>query len=568
MLLLCLPLLCLSKCGHVRVASRRRPQIDVSRFVPLSNSERKPIRVHFNLRSLTDRDDANTCYEGDAGKKSVYFRSEFPMMCTEDAEMVAWKLNVLQQTLTNVENYVARFLTVEPLSEPVTANYSNVAEGQEQTEQPNKTIEYTADGVDLHIVVVARFGNTMEGVYAATDITDYAESGRPIAGCMVVNPQYIQRTAQNYVDWDHRYFSVFLHELMHVLAWSYKLFPIWNGGKAHLPKEIKNPLNNKSIGVTLDPILVIDTPEVRNELIRRFGRETFPDGSDFGLQLDDRADPEGLETHFKTTYYMSDLMIPFGDLHTRMSNLTLCGLYDSGWYGVDFRYAEPVFYGNGPVFGEKPLTNFPVSLPSKELRDIDLCTENNEGGCYADPRIKPEYLCSYVIHPPNCTTECEQYQQYCQNQTNLIYNPSNGPMRDVAWIDFQNMKWPVEMCPASHFCASSSAGAACYHMECTENASKLVIYDGNNYVECTYLETVPLGNINITCPDPRIICPLASEYDPSTGLPVWAIGAISGSAAVVTGAVSIGVFCAKRRKKSKPKTYASGPSLNSTLQTE
>ena len=78
-------------------------------------------------------------------------------------------------------------------------------------------------------------------------------------------------------------------------------------------------------------------------------------------------------------------------------------------------------------------------------------------------------------------------------------------------------------------------------MECTDNATKLVISDGNNHVECSYGETVPLGNINITCPDPSIICPLTSEYDPSTGLPVWAIGVISGSAGVVTGAVSISI---------------------------
>ena len=562
MLLFWLPLFGAGKCGHLRFSSPDGPNPSFLNQ-PQRDSSRLPIRVRFNLRSIVDRDDANTCYEGDAGKKSVYFRSEFPMVCTSEVEMTPVKQNTLLKTLANLENYVGRFLTVERLETPVTANYSNVGPGGEEWNQPNKTLEYTEDGVDLHILVVARFGDQLEGIYAASDTTDYTNTGRPIAGYLIVNPKYIPDAAESETDWDHEYFSVLLHELMHALAWSYKLYPAWQGGRAHIPKEIKNPLNNKTAGVELDPILVIDTPEIQSELYRRFGTTTFPDGSEFGLQLDDRADPRGEETHFKTTYYLSDLMNPYGDTFGQMSNLTLCGLYDSGWYDVDFQYAEPVFYANGPAIGKKPYSKFPVSVVSTTLPKEDLCYSEDELGCFADPRISPEQLCVDIEPAPNCSEQETEYQDYCSNKSDVAYNPNGVPIRNQIAIDFANVRIPVALCPPEHFCASGST-AKCCRMECgDESATTLIIYDGDTQTKCAGGESVIVGNSTVVCPNPTVICGLLKKHR-NESLPAWAIGVIAGcSGLAAVGASVAGVKSAKKCRRNRDELDSTALSQNS-----
>lgn len=487
--------------------------------------------------------------------------------CTDKDILTDAKINALRTTLENVRKYISPILEIVSFNDDIQIDHSFV-EGY--------SYNASVSNSDLAIIITSHV-TKVTGVLGFSEMllkTQY--NNRVVGAATVIVPSVIPNNPQNVNDIDRSFFILLLHELVHVLGFSSRLFPDWKHSKAIETRH--NPLFANAGILFQDHDLVV-TPEVAAEIGRRFQVTEFVGDGQLGAELFQ------FDEHLRKRLFQEDLMIYDITPATKMTNLTLCSLYDTGWYtSVDFSKAESNYYG---IISDE----FKASLPQRTVDQYPYhykCVDpKTKSKCFANPKYRGS--CKAISY--SCS---DDKLGICSNYNSLI-EPNNAKeflISDDQMIDYLPLVYPGDSCNFQgetgekvdpntgiyyghdSYCAdsnfsSNSLQGNCYQMYCDEQ-NAVYIKVGTHLVKCVNsAESIRITNSVLICPDPNIVCRMAPKHvnepdnDPDgleegNKLNSAEVGGISAAAAVVgVGGIGVAVFFSYRYYKAKKNDEAS-----------
>jgi len=213
------------------------------------------------------------------------------------------------------------------------------------------------------------------------------KSGRPVAGAINLCPGRVAALSSADAWSADALVTDFLHELMHVLAFSeglYRFFPSEGAGIASAP----------------DGGLLVSSPAVLGVARQHFACTTLR-----GVPLETEGGSGTARTHWRLRALNGELMT--GTVLTgqrpRLSNFTLAFLQDTGWYVVNYSAAERLTWGAGAGCA------FVTAASCAELAGSGFfclpragavsCTSDHQavGSCSPLPLTRPDEKCFSII---------------------------------------------------------------------------------------------------------------------------------------------------------------------------
>ena len=218
-----------------------------------------------------------------------------------------------------------------------------------------------------------------------------------MAGYIVLNEHYIKYDDGNYKN----QIDIFLHELMHVLAFDidlYKSFPKNSNDQDFFKEDEYGDFylqGDHTLSFVKDHFECDDIPGgiYKSSLIKA-KLSALPTGS---------PDP-----HLSRITFGEEIMTPIQGSLSIFSKLTLAVLRDSGWYQVDMDTAEEYYYGQGSGCNVIELDcldpEYPLACEDKErvrcsedLRFLEMCQkEANYSDCWMRVKKKSCQVQKYL----------------------------------------------------------------------------------------------------------------------------------------------------------------------------
>eukprot|EP01083_Nonionella_stella_P165049 548107_1 len=330
--------------------------------------------------------------------------------------------------------------------------------------------------------------------------------GRPTAGTMNICSDFWVRPT-----W-HEDTEVLLHEMTHITILSDALWSFFKDGSGNTI-----PLN-EVLDATVSPNEII-TPNLISKVKEHFNCDTAT-----GLALDYGS------AHWNERYVFSELMNPTQfSTQTYYTEFTLAFLEDSGWYLVNYEYAEPFAFGKNAGCGF--LTGDCINKLTHDSNFPSYyCESSGDHGCNAD-HSAPSY-CYYY----NYASIPSEYQYFAVDteggSAHSDYCPWRTPYSDstVCWDTTSTAPlFLAEVYDAKSRCShvtntnTSAIYSLCFDHTCngwdgTQYTSVDIKVRDTETLSCTRTETstakaVPsIPELELKCPDVDTVCGTISNY--------------------------------------------------------
>jgi hypothetical protein len=485
----------------------RNPHRRSSRF-SVADSSRKPIRVAYRLSgddSLTD------------GAKTA-----------------------LTTTFDSLTKFLADLVSVDRYSGQITVTNND-------PDTIKEWVTYTADDSDLLLVI--QFKSDLGGV-ASTQYPDKdagcpsATAGRRLSAIVTINPGEIPTAAQTFEDrHNRRFFMALLHEAIHALGFQPEAIPCWS-----------NPLaaSDRLVGPVAHYPLIggqgIYDYTLKTAHASQLAKDQFNVDTGFPLQLvatgTEGIDP--MEPHSRPVLFPEDVTQPTSGAWRVLSNATIALLKDMGWYDVNEKLAEPVYFLNDGKQNSEVVTDYPI----KHLPPNYLCTPK-EVRCYVNPRMIGN--CTHVF-VDNCgrddTVSCWYFPLDMDEKGITMSKDYEGVPIVLPGASCEQPSPVVdsEYLPTfgrQSFCAVSTLNhvgeeaAACYEMSCVGGVVTVKVAGHGSQACAKAGDKIEFSGVpgQITCPDTGLVCEQATE---DATMADWLIAVIV-SVSVVGGGVVITV---------------------------
>ncbi|OHS97275.1 Clan MA, family M8 [Tritrichomonas foetus] len=509
--------------------------------------EREPIRIVFDISSLTSDYDPSVCRTIEQAV-SWGGREE---ICTKDDIITPEKISSLNTTLNNVNNYLSSVLNVTRLKGGF--DISNITD--------ITVLERHVD-CDTFITVTTRpFGTHRSTSLASAfyEITDPV-NGRPVQGAIVVNAANIPAEPQNESSFDRIYFTTLLHELVHALGVSYRAIPSWIDPNTNQPYEHLPIIEYSATKYPHKVFRILQTKNVHEFAAERFGVEYFAPDVPAGLELEDGGGVGTFGSHAEARVYIDDMFVGLTIGQNRISKLVFALLADTGWYDVSYEKAEKSAWGLGESLNLSPLTTFPNTAPQHAFPKHYMC----------DPSDIDTDVCTYdflgIALCKGVKVDCdlpsdEDDQKFCEmrNFTDplriglrgrsevhdyLLYKApySNSRCSDISRNTDSAYKngelyGGESLCFMSTLLRSSFSfytyyHGACHRSICDENGSLIVYVDGIGKICEKANQKLSFSGFKgeIICPEPSYACGIRKFYgivgptpvpSPPNPTPIW-----------------------------------------------
>eukprot|EP01133_Synstelium_polycarpum_P009130 gene9130-10707_t len=348
--------------------------------------------------------------------------------------------------------------------------------------------------------------------YAANCHT--TSNGRPISGYINFNPNVVARLLTKPTGFAfNNFINTALHELLHVVVMSKNHYANFKNPLTGLPYPNGASKLVKVAGTTPSgQPYTIDRTYITTPAVLAFGKSHYGCNNMIGVELENLGISAG--GHWNPTTVGEELMDSYGGgSDGKLSNLTLSILYDSGWYGVNTKHAQPLNWGRGMGCGF-----FKCSKDTWNAQNYWDESENFKFGCSAtrtgvgmtywdqlDTSVPlpfqywtDPYMAGYGDNINYCLASQIQVSvlpgssYYCANE-NVNANTDN-----------------LEVVGASSACfevvpTKGSKNYACYAKRC--NGQSLEIQVGSSWYNC------PAGTTVTTSSGIKLLCP-SSQYKP------------------------------------------------------
>jgi hypothetical protein len=306
-------------------------------------------------------------------------------------------------------------------------------------------------------------------------------SKRPLVGKTDFNRNGITPAGGDIIRHEKNTYLLF-HEIMHTLGFSkslYKYFIDENG------KTLTGHIKSASIGGTTHT--VIDVPSLTQKLRDFFGCANVP-----GAIMEN-----GDDSHWDKKLFLYETMQSGSITGKRMSPFSLGLLEASGWYEVDYDYAEPYFWGQGQG------CNFvnSGSCSSSTAAFDEFCVGSNRGCNYPG---NSGGSCSSSSNMDNCKFMLASSSYNCEVSSNAGNAKLSGV--EVFGRDAGSRCFSGTLSTRS----SSSINAYCLKYNCVGSGmdTKLEVILGSTKAVCTQEGNLSVDGYYgyVDCPDPLTFC--------------------------------------------------------------
>ena len=395
--------------------------------------QREPIRVTFAMDSIDNRDlDAKACKNAgqDIDNKACLAEDVF--------QGGSEKAKIIKETMENVKAYIEKFVNVTTVTEGIDPSSAFGSDSLKVTWTKQTDC-------DLYIQVVARpFGATSSTLATASSrgskSTKPEDKGRSLMGLITINAAKMPSVAQNETSGDRQFFITLVHELMHVLAFSSGHFDNWlNATKQKYETPYGAISYTNSYGLEQK---FIATPGLIQWVNERF--QVLDEGiGTLGLELEDGGGSGTAGSHPNSRLYFTDIMQGKTYGPGYVSPIFFHSLQDSGWYDVDFAYAEELVYMNAKLHGNAPNQYVMVQPPKLTFPADYMCYETSSQFCYYDYSGKAncEVASEAQLRDKNDAAYSSKYPPEDSNLTKW-YNPDGTVLGTEELLDFANVLIP------------------------------------------------------------------------------------------------------------------------------
>lgn len=529
------PLVC-----HPSKALRHIPNPSESKKHRLNTKTYDYLRLQLELSPFQELADTHMCKS--VNQTISWAEGEFT--CGQFDLLTITKSTILRDTLEYIELFISSIAKVVRLPSPIELNSLT----EFNLTIPQKSQKY----VDLHVTIAVR-------PYGRTDIAAQAiplqrsiYDGRIIQGLIFINPAAIPNHASSEIGIDRTYFLAIFHQFFHILGVGFE------------PEEYLNLRENSRYGSSIPiehstlpgfpnkHITTISTPQLSEYAIDRFGKNAFQ--SQIGhVEITFTSNP--LLFHPVGRLFYGEMMLSELISPAIISDLSFTMLEDTGYYHVEYKYAEPLPWGDGrsriaTSYGSEGFSLF-VSYNNLKRSFI---TSNEEVGKITNFTTSPpqqsfprDYLaydlfnsCSYdfrsLTRPEVVNLSVmEKNSVYYDSLNKDFYNPLNldyvGSRQSFDYIPLKipyldcfdqsysiiNDENSINYYGSGSICLMSSLTKSkepqtlqpgCFKVSC-DTVTRLRIYINEMTFLCKHEnETIEIPGFNgsIQCPDPLLVC--------------------------------------------------------------
>ncbi|CAG9318551.1 unnamed protein product [Blepharisma stoltei] len=289
------------------------------------------------------------------------------------------------EVMSAADNFFTNALSVYPVSETLLITISDCNGAQVPSD--HKKIGVDADYV-LYI-----YGNRSSESFIARAGACARETGgknNPVAGSFEINLDLFW----NYEVYDQIILAI--HEMTHALVFSDSLYThyVKSDGTQYASDEVTTSIKYENRGKNVTAIVL---PTVLAKAKSIFNCDSLK-----GVELEDYGDSGSAGSHWDMRILPGDYMSPTLSFESVLSDITLALFQDSGWYTVNFDYAQKTIWGNGEGcdwFEEKCIEDGSAKFPG-------FCTVNDQKGC--DVFHLSSALCAQSDKYP----DIHKYEQY------------------------------------------------------------------------------------------------------------------------------------------------------------
>ncbi|XP_038071352.1 leishmanolysin-like peptidase 2 [Patiria miniata] len=313
------------------------------------------------------------------------------------------------------------------------------------------------------------------------------QNNRPIAGVINFCPEHLKDDLYD----KPKFILLAVHEIFHVLGFSSSLF-----NKFKECSESADGLTCidrcTTTGSDSQGMRRLITPAVTAHAQKHFD---CPE-SGFGGPLENQGGNDGISSHWETRMMYGSIMAPIIDQphQTFLDNLTLAVFEDSGWYRVNYEYAEELTWGKnqGCEFGRESRC--------QTTADRFFCNDSSSG-CHYLHRDKA--TCSSNDYLDECRVMKANNQDHCSvpedgsSSVNgeVFHNNSRCFVSNV--VNIESMVDPCDL------------GGVCYLTRCNNQSTSYEVKVGQaDWLSCpnNTAITIPGYHGTVHCPATEIIC--------------------------------------------------------------
>lgn len=319
------------------------------------------------------------------------------------------------------------------------------------------------------IILVGKLAANSSFVAQSSSCRYSATDRRTIVGIIQINPDSFSPSIDQFSELTNS----FIHEILHILAFSPSLYARYPAGYTKILKS-SSAANNTN--------LLLEKLKIISPSIVSFGKEYFNCSTFDGIFLENNQGDAVAPSHFEKLILGNELMTAQKTGRGVISLFTLHFLNDLGWYKIDLTQAERFSWGTQRGCG---FLNNTCSSGA-----VEVCQTEGKFSCSADLRAKTR--CQYSQYTDNCLI----------NEFVDKFNCDSG----YAFIStVQDEYFGVNgRCLNVVYKGNSTAG--CYQVNCTANNTLSVIFNGEVY-NCTGSNTsISRGDLTINCPNPESVC--------------------------------------------------------------
>jgi len=338
---------------------------------------------------------------------------------------------------------------------------------------------------DYYMMAVYKNENT-NNVATGTACAFASGSKRPIVATVAFNTQNFD-TANGDILVQERYIIMLIHEMMHTFGFVIDLFSSFldeNGNTRTGHVKTVNLLGSRRTVFDVDFL----TEKARNH----FGCSSLP-----GLYMEDDGGAGTEGSHLEKKFFLTDVMTSGTYYGRRISEFSLGILEASGWYDVNYDYAEPFSWGQG-----EGCNFFNQQCSSSNSIFEEFCTGESQGcsqvgrsggNCYGNDPLSDG--CKYQL--PNLDYDCENPAgaDYARLPDLQVFGRGLGSKCFEGTLNNRN---------------SNSLTSFCFKFTCTgsDSNTQLQVQVGSDTITCQsegpMLMNGYYGAIN--CPDPVNFC--------------------------------------------------------------
>ncbi|EAX90146.1 hypothetical protein TVAG_413150 [Trichomonas vaginalis G3] len=470
----------------------------------------QPIRITHDYRlinkTIVDNEMCNSIGES---KTNVFGTHT----CTENDMITTEKYRVFYETCENVRNYLQNFLRVIPRKTSITTSkhsWSNTYQGGE-----------TITNSDLHFIF---HGMPIGSGYSSIQIGNTYEipSYYTYQIHFFVDPSSIPQYPSDDSGINSTFYYSILKSILSKLTTTSPTL-------SHLhPKFSTTYYPNPFCSFNANGIdfKVLTTPYAHGFAKKYYGTETFEGNvtCPSGILVDSSGSP--LPIIYLQDILCNGLQRDSGP-YSRVTDVTMAYLLDSGNYEVDWRYAKPMIYANKDYVNGNFIPNWPLGPPASTLPKWTFFNPANESLC-----VGFEFNwwgCPETNNKIDCSIN--QNLEFCKHKD--YYDPFGNEIPGKSYYSYQNNNLPVYFCDKYQAVIPGMVDNhrvydKCGYYYCADDYSSFVIdlttdipsktiyklnctYEGQNY---SFRQTNNVYYVDRTvyCPDPQRFCRIRNDY--------------------------------------------------------